>query len=33
LEHAIALEYLERHPSGLRVHEAKQLVRPSVEQD
>jgi TolA-binding protein len=28
---AIAREYLERYPSGLRVHEAKQLIKPSAE--
>jgi hypothetical protein len=27
---AIAREYLERYPSGLRVHEAKQLIAPSA---
>jgi TolA-binding protein len=30
---AIAREYLERYPSGLRVHEAQQLITPSAEQD
>jgi len=30
---AIARQYLERYPSGLRVHEAKQLITPSAEQD
>jgi TolA-binding protein len=30
---AIAREYLERYPRGLRVHEAKQLLTPSVELD
>jgi len=30
---AIAREYLERYPSGLRVHEAKQLITPSAELD
>jgi TolA-binding protein len=29
----IAREYLERYPSGLRVHEAKQLITPAAEQD
>jgi TolA-binding protein len=28
---AIARQYLERYPSGLRVHEAKQLITPSAE--
>ena len=30
---AIAREYLERYPSGLRAHEAQQLITPGVEQD
>ncbi|HTV25165.1 MAG TPA: zf-HC2 domain-containing protein [Polyangiaceae bacterium] len=29
----IAREYLERYPSGLRVHEAKQLITPSAKPD